>query len=45
MARSITQRELPTDSSEILRGLDRDEESVATRDWAPVVELLDVVGV
>jgi len=45
MARSITQRELRSDGSEILRGLDRDEESVVTRNWVPVVESLDVVGV
>jgi prevent-host-death family protein len=36
MARSITQRELRNNSGEIMRGLDRGEEFVVTRNGVPV---------
>jgi len=40
MAREITQRELRNDSGAIMRGLDRGESFVVTRDGVPVGELI-----
>ncbi|MDP9265316.1 MAG: hypothetical protein M3O91_04240 [Chloroflexota bacterium] len=40
MARRITQRELRNQSGEIMRGLDRGEAFVVTRNGAPVGELV-----
>ncbi len=40
MAREITQRELRNDSGEIMRGLDRGETFVVTRNGVPVGELI-----
>jgi len=42
MARSITQRELRNSSGEIMRGLDRGESFVVTRNGVPVGELAPV---
>lgn len=39
MAREITQRELRNDSGNIMRGLDRGESYVVTRNGVPVGEL------
>jgi antitoxin (DNA-binding transcriptional repressor) of toxin-antitoxin stability system len=39
MARDITQRQLRNDSGEIMRGLDRGETFVVTRNGVPVGEL------
>ena len=39
MAREITQRELRNDSGSIMRGLDRGESYVVTRNGVPVGEL------
>jgi antitoxin (DNA-binding transcriptional repressor) of toxin-antitoxin stability system len=39
VAREITQRELRNDSGEIMRGLDRGESFVVTRNGVPVGEL------
>lgn len=39
MAREITQRELRNDSGDIMRGLDRGESYVVTRNGVPVGEL------
>ena len=39
MAREISQRELRNDSGEIMRGLDRGESFVVTRNGVPVGEL------
>jgi len=39
MARDITQRQLRNDSGEIMRGLDRGEAFVVTRNGVPVGEL------
>ena len=40
MAREITQRELRNDSGEIMRGLDKGESFVVTRNGVPVGELI-----
>lgn len=40
MAREITQRELRNESGEIMRGLDRGESFVVTRNGVPVGELV-----
>jgi antitoxin (DNA-binding transcriptional repressor) of toxin-antitoxin stability system len=40
MARRITQRELRNESGEIMRGLDRGEAFVVTRNGVPVGELM-----
>ena len=40
MAREITQRELRNDSGEIMRGLDRGESFLVTRNGVPVGELI-----
>lgn len=42
MARSITQRELRNSSGEIMRGLDRGESFLVTRNGVPVGELTPV---
>jgi prevent-host-death family protein len=42
MAREITQRELRNDSGEVMRGLDRGESFVVTRNGVPVGELIPV---
>jgi prevent-host-death family protein len=42
MSRSITQRELRNESGEIMRGLDRGESYVVTRNGVPVGELTPV---
>jgi prevent-host-death family protein len=42
MNRSITQRELRNESGEIMRGLDRGESFVVTRNGVPVGELTPV---
>ena len=42
MARSITQRELRNASGEIMRGLDRGESFLVTRNGVPVGELTPV---
>jgi antitoxin (DNA-binding transcriptional repressor) of toxin-antitoxin stability system len=42
MTRVITQRELRNESGEIMRGLDRGEEFVVTRNGVPVGELRPV---
>ena len=42
MAREITQRELRNESGEIMRGLDRGESYVVTRNGVPVGELLPI---
>lgn len=42
MSRKITQRELRNESGEIMRGLDRGESYVVTRNGVPVGELLPV---
>jgi prevent-host-death family protein len=42
MSRSITQRELRNESGEIMRGLDRGESFVVTRNGVPVGELTPV---
>jgi prevent-host-death family protein len=42
MAREITQRELRNESGEIMRGLDRGEEYLVTRNGVPVGELVPV---
>lgn len=42
MARSITQRELRNSSGEIMRGLDRGESFLVTRNGVPVGELAPV---
>lgn len=39
MARAITQRELRNDSGDVMRGLDRGETFVVTRNGVPVGEL------
>ena len=39
MAREVTQRELRNESGEIMRGLDRGESFVVTRNGVPVGEL------
>jgi prevent-host-death family protein len=40
MRREITQRELRNDSGEVMRGLDRGESFVVTRNGVPVGELI-----
>ena len=40
MAQEITQRELRNDSGEIMRGLDRGESFLVTRNGVPVGELI-----
>lgn len=42
MAKVITQRTLRNDSGEIMRGLDRGESYIVTRDGVPVGELTPV---
>ena len=42
MAREITQRELRNESGDIMRGLDRGESYVVTRNGVPVGELLPI---
>ena len=42
MATEITQRELRDDSGEIMRGLDRGEHYIVTRNGVPVGELMPV---
>ncbi|HEY5295517.1 MAG TPA: type II toxin-antitoxin system prevent-host-death family antitoxin [Gaiellaceae bacterium] len=42
MARTITQRELRNESGEIMRGLDRGESFVVTRNGVPVGELTPI---
>jgi len=42
MAKVITQRTLRNDSGEIMRGLDRGESYIVTRDGVPVGELVPV---
>ena len=42
MAKVITQRTLRNDSGEIMRGLDRGESYLVTRDGVPVGELVPV---
>lgn len=42
MSREITQRELRNESGEIMRGLDRGESFVVTRNGIPVGELIPV---
>lgn len=42
MAREITQRELRNDSGDIMRGLDRGESYLVTRNGVPVGELRPV---
>jgi antitoxin (DNA-binding transcriptional repressor) of toxin-antitoxin stability system len=42
MAREITQRELRNDSGKVMRGLDRGESFVVTRNGVPVGELSPV---
>jgi prevent-host-death family protein len=42
MAREITQRTLRNDSGEIMRGLDRGESYVVTRNGVPVGELTPI---
>ena len=42
MAREITQRELRNESGDIMRGLDRGEHYVVTRNGVPVGELLPI---
>ncbi len=42
MTREITQRELRNESGDIMRGLDRGEHYVVTRNGVPVGELLPI---
>ena len=42
MTREITQRELRNESGDIMRGLDRGESYVVTRNGVPVGELLPI---
>ncbi len=42
MARSITQRELRNSSGDIMRGLDRGESFLVTRNGVPVGELIPI---
>ena len=42
VARQITQRELRNESGEIMRGLDRGESYIVTRNGVPVGELIPV---
>jgi len=42
MAREITQRELRNESGDIMRGLDRGETYVVTRNGVPVGELVPI---
>ena len=43
MARSITQRELRNESGDIMRGLDRGESYLVTRNGVPVGELRPIL--
>lgn len=42
MAREVTQRELRNESGEIMRGLDRGESFIVTRNGVPVGELIPI---